>query len=155
MTEESTRPQRLIYPPVWLVIGLIVIFCLDQYFPLARFTGQAAMAIGSLAIVIGLLLLVLAGGLFKQADTEMIPFREVRALVTTGVYRYTRNPMYLGMALILLGVACTTGIASGLLVVPVFMAIIEFRYIRPEEQMLRGIFGEEFEVYCQKVRRWL
>ena len=79
----------------------------------------------------------------------------LRALVTTGVYAYTRNPMYLGMALILLGVACTTGIVSGLLVDPVFMAIIELRFIRPEEQMLRDIFGEEFDTYCARVRRWI
>lgn len=152
---DITRPERRIFPPVWLVIGLIVIFCLDQYFPLARFTGDAAMAFGSVAILIGLMLLVLAGGLFKQADTDMIPFRDVRALVTTGIYAYTRNPMYLGMALILLGVSCTTGIVSGLLVAPVFMAIIELRFIRPEEQMLRDIFGEEFDAYCGKVRRWI
>lgn len=147
--------KRLIYPPVWLVLGLITIFILDQYFPFARFTGNAAMGAGSGAIVVGLLLLVLAGGSFRQADTDMIPFRDVRALVTDGVYRFTRNPMYLGMALILLGVACTTGILSGLGVPLLFMAIIEVRFIRPEEALLREQFGEEFEVYCRRVRRWL
>lgn len=150
-----SRPKRIIYPPVWLVIGLILIFVLDQYLPIRRFTGELPQALGSIAIVVGLLLLVLAGGLFKKADTELIPFREVRALVTDGVYRFTRNPMYLGMALILLGTACTTGTLAGVLVVPVFMAIIEVRFIRPEEVMLQGIFGEEFDAYCSEVRRWL
>ena len=148
-------PRRLFYPPVWLVLGLIAIFVLDQYFPLARFTGNAAMAVGSAAIFAGLLLLVLAGGSFKQADTDMIPFRDVRALVTGGVYRFTRNPMYLGMALILLGTACTTGVASGLAVPVAFMIIIETRFIRPEEAMLRAQFGEDFDDYCRRVRRWL
>lgn len=152
---EYQRPKRIIFPPVWLVIGLVIIFVVDQYLPLQRFTSDLAQALGSVAIVAGLLLLVLAGGLFKKADTELIPFREVRALVTDGVYRFTRNPMYLGMALILLGTACTTGTVAGLLVVPVFMAIIEARFIRPEEAMLRSIFGEEFVAYCAKVRRWL
>ena len=152
---QGQRPRRIIYPPVWLVIGLIVIFVADQYLPLQRFTGAIPQALGSIAIVAGLLLLVLAGGLFKKADTELIPFREVRALVTDGVYRFTRNPMYLGMALILLGTACTTGTVAGLLVVPVFMVIIELRFVRPEEAMLRGIFGEEFDAYCARVRRWL
>ncbi len=147
--------KRIIYPPVWLVLGLIGIFILDQYLPVMRFTGNAAMAVGSIAIVAGLLLLVLAGGSFRKADTDMIPFRDVRALVTDGVYRFTRNPMYLGMALILLGTACTTGIASGLAVPLVFMAIIEFRYIRPEESLLREQFGEDFDAYCRRVRRWL
>ena len=155
MDEQNTRPRRIIYPPVWLVIGLIAIFCLDQYYPLVRFTGQAAMAVGSVLIVAGLLLLVLAGGLFKRAGTEMIPFRDVNTLITDGVYRHTRNPMYLGMALILLGTACTTGIVSGLLVTPVFMAIIEVRFIRPEEAMLRRLFGDDFDAYCARVRRWI
>lgn len=148
-------PKRIFYPPVWLVLGLITIFVLDQYFPLARFTGNAAMGFGSAAIVVGLLLLVLAGGSFKQADTDMIPFRDVRALVTDGVYRFTRNPMYLGMALILLGTACTTGVVSGLAVPLVFMVIIETRFIRPEELMLRAQFGDDFDAYCRRVRRWL
>ncbi len=152
---RSPRQRRVIYPPVWLVLGLIVIFVADQYFPLQRFTGVLPQAMGSIAIVVGLLLLVLAGGLFKKADTELIPFREVRALVTDGVYRYTRNPMYLGMALILLGTACTTGTLAGVMVVPVFMVIIELRFIRPEEAMLHAIFGAEFEAYCARVRRWI
>ncbi len=152
---EPQRPRRIIYPPVWLVIGLIIIFVVDQYYPIVRFTGTLAQVLGSAAIVAGLLLLVLAGGLFKQADTEMIPFREVRALVTDGVYRFTRNPMYLGMALILLGTACTTGTVAGLVVAPVFMGIIELRFIRPEEVMLRELFGEAFDAYCAKVRRWI
>ena len=113
------------------------------------------MGFGSAAIVAGLLLLVLAGGSFKQADTDMIPFRDVRALVTDGVYRFTRNPMYLGMALILLGTDCTTGVVSGLAVPLVFMFIIEMRFIRPEEVMLRAQFGDDFDAYCRKVRRWL
>ena len=157
MTEpdNAPRPKRKIYPPAWLVIGLIVIFICDRYVPVLRFTSLPFQIGGSLAIMIGLALLVFAGGLFKQADTDLIPFRDVRALVTTGVYRFTRNPMYLGMALILLGVACTTGTLGGLLVVPVFMVIIELRFIRPEEVMLHGLFGQEFEAYRARVRRWL
>ncbi len=155
MSDDAQRPRRIIYPPIWLVIGLVVIFLCDQYMPVFRFTGTIPQALGSLSIVAGLFLLVFAGGLFKKADTELVPFREVRALVTSGVYRFTRNPMYLGMSLVLLGVGCTTGTVGGVLVVPVFMAIIEVRFIRPEEAMLRGIFGDEFEAYCQRVRRWI
>ena len=108
-----------------------------------------------LCLLTGLALLVTASGLFKQAGTDLIPFRNVSALVTGGVYRITRNPMYLGMALVLLGTAVTVGAVSALVVPVVFAVIIEVRYIRPEEEMLRGIFPEEFPAYCQKVRRWL
>ena len=147
--------KRVIYPPMWLLIGIVVTFVLNEYFPGPRFTSLEGQLAGGVLIVIGLALLVIAGGLFQRAGTNLIPFREVTALVTTGVYRYSRNPMYLGMASVLLGLAITVGATTALLVPPVFMAIIEFRYIRPEEEMLRGVFPEEFPAYCQQVRRWL
>jgi len=75
--------------------------------------------------------------------------------VTSGVYRYTRNPMYLGMALVLLGCAVTVGAASALVVPVLFMVIIELRFIRPEEHMLQGLFPQEYPAYCTRVRRWI
>ncbi len=149
------KPRRIIYPPVWLVIGLVTIFALNEYLPLARFTGTLGWALGGAAIVLGLILLVHAGGMFKVAETDLIPFQNVTALVTTGVYRVTRNPMYLGMTLVLLGTAVTVGAFSALFVAPLFMGIIQLRFIRDEERMLRELFGEEFENYCRNVRRWL
>ncbi len=149
------KPKRIFYPPVWLVIGLVGIFALNEYLPLAHFSGGLPRALGSFTILIGLLLLVHAGGMFKAAETDMIPFKEVSALVTTGVYRVTRNPMYLGMVLVLFGTSITVGAYSALFVAPIFMAITEFRFIRPEEAMLRELFGEAFDNYCKLVRRWL
>jgi protein-S-isoprenylcysteine O-methyltransferase Ste14 len=150
-----SKPKRLVYPPVWLVIGLVVIFSLDEFLPLARFTGTFGWYLGGFAIVIGLILLVHAGGMFKAAETDLIPFQNVSTLVTTGVYRVTRNPMYLGMTLVLLGTAITVGAFSALFVAPLFMLIIQFRFIQPEEAMLRELFGEEFDQYCRNVRRWI
>jgi protein-S-isoprenylcysteine O-methyltransferase Ste14 len=150
-----SKPKRILYPPIWLVIGLVTIFALNEYAPLAQFQSTFATGLGSFTILIGLILLVHAGGMFKRAETDMIPFREVSALVTTGVYRVTRNPMYLGMALVLFGTSMTVGAFAGLFIAPLFMAIIEFRFIRPEEVMLRELFGEDFETYCKLVRRWI
>lgn len=155
--DDSTdhKPRRIIYPPIWLVIGLVTIFTLGKFFPIERFTSDTGFALGSAVIVVGLLLLVYAGGLFKQAETDLVPFKTVSALVTTGIYRYTRNPMYLGMALVLLGTSMTVGAYSGVLVAPLFMAIIEWRFIRPEEALLRHLFADEFDAYCERVRRWI
>ena len=147
--------KRIIFPPVWLVFGLIAIFSLNELYPLLRFTSLAAQIAGGVLIVVGLLLLVNASGLFVKAGTDLIPFRNVSSLVTTGVYRYTRNPMYLGMAAVLLGSAITVGAVSALAVPAIFAVIIELRFIRPEERMLRGLFPEEFPAYCERVRRWL
>ena len=147
--------QRSIYPPVWLLFGLVAVFSCSEFYPGPRFTSLVAQLGGSAIIVVGLLLLISANGLFTRAGTEVIPFREVKTLVTSGVYRYSRNPMYLGMVLVLLGCATTVGATTALLVPPVFMVIIEWRFIRPEEAMLRERFPEAYPAYCARVRRWL
>jgi protein-S-isoprenylcysteine O-methyltransferase Ste14 len=147
--------QRFIYPPVWLLFGLVAVFSCSEFYPGPRFISLAAQLAGSAIIVAGLLLLISANGLFTKAGTEVIPFREVKTLVTSGVYRYSRNPMYLGMVLVLLGCATTVGATTALLVPPVFMVIIEWRFIRPEEAMLRDLFPDAYAAYCARVRRWL
>ena len=147
--------RRVIYPPIWLLFGLVLTFLLNEFYPGPRFTSLEGQLGGGLLIVIGLVLLVVSNGLFTRAGTDVIPFRNVTALVTTGVYRYSRNPMYLGMAAVLLGCAITVGATTALPITPVFMAIIEWRFIRPEEVMLRGLFPQEYPAYCQRVRRWL
>ena len=83
------RTRRIIYPPVWLVIGVIAQFACNELFPVARFTSTAWQLVGGLVMVIGLALLIVAGGLFKRAETDLVPFRNVTALVTGGVYRFT------------------------------------------------------------------
>tara|TARA_R110002124_G_scaffold85371_3_gene221537 strand:+ start:3056 stop:3505 length:450 start_codon:yes stop_codon:yes gene_type:complete len=147
--------KRIIYPPIWLLFGLIAIFACNEYFPGPRFTSLTWQIVGGAVIVIGLVLLVTANGLFTRAGTGVIPFRNVSALVTGGIYRYTRNPMYLGMLAVLSGCAVTVGAATALLVPPLFAVIIEVRFIRPEENMLRGMFPQDYPAYCERVRRWL
>lgn len=147
--------RRKIYPPIWLVFGIVAVFVCNEFFPGVRFTGMASQMIGGVIIVMALLLLVNAGGLFAKAGTDLVPFKNVTTLVTEGVYRYTRNPMYLGMALVLLGTAITVGAATALAVPVIFMIIIELRFIRPEEEMLLGLFPDTFPAYCEKVRRWI
>ena len=147
--------KRVIYPPIWLVFGLIAIFACNEYFPGPRFTSLGWQLFGGVLIMLGLGLLVMANGLFTRAGTGVIPFRNVSALVTDGIYRYTRNPMYLGMVAVLLGCALTVGATFALLVPPVFAAIVAGRFILPEEAMLRDIFPEDYPAYCERVRRWL
>jgi protein-S-isoprenylcysteine O-methyltransferase Ste14 len=147
--------KRIIYPPIWLVLGLIAIFALNEFYPGPRFTSWLAQVAGSVFIVIGLLLLVFAGSLFKKAGTDFVPFRNVSALVTIGLYRYTRNPMYLGMVSVLLGCVITVGSSLALCVPVLFVVIIEARFIRPEESILRELFPKEYPAYCNRVRRWI
>ena len=147
--------HRVIYPPVWMVFGVVVIFAADEFLPGPRFAGAAAQFLGSALLVAGLAFLVLAGGLFSRADTGMVPFRDTRVLVTHGLYRYSRNPMYLALALVLLGVAVTVGSTVALLVPVAFLLIMDRRFIRAEERQLEALFGEEYRAYRRRVRRWL
>ena len=98
-----SQVRRIIYPPMWMAFGIIAVFACNEFWPVLRFTSLGSQVVGGVLIVISLTLLVIAGGLFKKADTDLIPFKNVTALVTDGVYRFTRNPMYLGMTLVQLG----------------------------------------------------
>lgn len=147
--------KRVIYPPIWLVFGIVAVFVCNEFFAGARFTGTASQLVGGVIILVALVLLINAGGLFTRAGTDLVPFKNVTTLVTNGVYQYSRNPMYLGMALVLLGTAITVGAATALLVPVLFMVIIQNRFIEPEEAMLNALFPETFPAYCEQVRRWL
>lgn len=155
MTDNPHRPKRIVIPPIWFALGLVAVFVLDRYLPLVSFSSSLALGIGVILILLGLGSAISAVGLFRKADTGIVPFSEATALVTSGAFRFSRNPMYLGMVFVLLGTALITGSVAGLLVAPVFVLIIQSRFILDEEQMLREVFGEEYEDYCQRVRRWL
>ena len=110
------------------------------------------------AIVILGLAVCLAGVLaFRQARTTVDPMRPDAAtsLVVRGIYRYTRNPMYLGFVLVLLGWALYLAKLSALLVLPCFAVYLTVFQIKPEEVALRERFGSDFDTYTALVRRWL
>jgi len=94
---------------------------------------------------------------FRKAKTTINPMtpEASSALVSGGVYRFTRNPMYLAMLLVLLGWACVVSNAAALVMLPVFVAYLNRFQIRPEEQALQARFGAGFESYRKRVRRWL
>ena len=94
---------------------------------------------------------------FWRAHTTINPYRPENAttLVTSGVYAWTRNPMYLGLSVLLLGWAINLGTLTPLVLAPLFIPFIRHVQIRPEEHALRARFGEDYARYCQRVNRWL
>lgn len=149
------KPRRIIYPPIWLLFGFAAMFTIDYFFPFTSRFAPVVRYAAAVPVLLGLAIIISAGSGFRKAGTDMVPFKNVNSLVTDGIYRFTRNPMYLGMAIILLGAAMLFANPATLLTVPVFMAIIQARFIIPEERMLSDLFGAEFETYCSRVRRWL
>jgi len=85
----------------------------------------------------------------------MHPDARPAALVTTGVFRISRNPMYLGLVLLVLGVAIMMNRAIPLLVAPALGALLHARFIRPEERRMADVFGTEYARYASRVRRWI
>lgn len=143
-------------PAVALLVGAAMWFAAD-FGPSLR----PAMAI---RIAVGVVIALCGGGValagereFKRAGTTVNPFRPQNAasLVTSGVYRFTRNPMYVGLLLVVLGWAAFLGSAPALLGPVAFVLYIGRFQIAPEERALAASFGAAYAAYTSRVRRWL
>ena len=110
---------------------------------------------GMVFVLGGILLVLWAVRLFGQAGTTIKPFQESSALVVGGPYRLTRNPMYVGMVGVLFGIGLLLGSLSPFIIIPLFVALIDVRFIRSEEAALERIFGARYGDYKAQVRRWL
>jgi len=91
----------------------------------------------------------------RKRRTTPIPHREPSALVTSGVFALSRNPIYLGDVFVLTGAVLWWGVWPALILVPIFMWVLTIRFIRPEEERLIRGFGEDYAVWSRKTRRWL
>lgn len=138
------------YPPVWLAGGIGLAYGQAMLLPLPRFPVSGGFLVG-----LGLGLMLLAVIEFSRARTTVVPHEMPSALVTTGVYRHSRNPIYLGDALVLTGLCLIWGAWPSLVLVPVFVAVMTHRFILPEEARLRSRFGPAFEAWAARVRRWV
>ncbi len=137
-------------PPVWLIACLVLAWAAPF-----RFTPGVLAIFGWIALAVGVMLMVFAVVEFARARTTIIPRKSPSALVTSGIFRWSRNPIYLADVLFLAGASLIWGSVVGLLIVPVFAAVIERRFILGEESKLSATYGEAFDEYALKVRRWL
>ena len=128
---------------------------LHLYLPVLALVPSPIDLAGLLPVAAGLGITLWAAGLFRAAGTPVMPFEPSTALVTGGIYRWTRNPMYLGMAIALLGLAVLLGTLGAFLPLPLFVWQIRRKFILPEEAFLEGLFGGRYLEYKARVRRWL
>jgi len=147
--------KRKIVPPIYLLLTLLVMAALHFGAPIARIIDPALSYSGVALIILGITITAIAARAFARAGTPIIPFEPSTALVAGGLYRVTRNPMYLGLVVILLGAGVLFGTVSPFLTIPVFVWIIQKMFIEAEERFLEGIFGAQYLAYKSKVRRWL
>ncbi|MBV8106573.1 MAG: isoprenylcysteine carboxylmethyltransferase family protein [Hyphomicrobiales bacterium] len=147
-------PKTLL-PPTYFLASLGLMAALALLLPVADVLPWAWRVLGLAPIAAGVWLNLAADRAFKARATTIKPFERSSALLTDGVFRISRNPMYLGMILILVGVAMLIGSLSPFFVVAGFTAIIEMRFIPLEERMLAETFGNAWTAYSARTRRWL
>jgi len=149
----SDRANVRIHPPVLMLIHLVAAFGLGWLFPIPlppwmKYPGWVVVLAG---------LVVAFGGLRQliSAHTSPDPHAPATSVVTTGVYRFTRNPIYFGFLCLVIGLPLLFGIPWGLVVAPVQVYLFNRLIIAREETYLAGKFGQEYLDYKSQVRRWL
>lgn len=154
MAAAQDASHKLV-PPVYFLVSLLLMAFFHHVVPLAQFIKAPYRYGGVVLMALSIGLILWAAFLFRRAGTNIRPFLPSTALVLAGPYRFTRNPMYLGMAGTLLGAAVYLGSLTPFIVIPAFMAVITERFILGEEAKLEAAFGREYLDFKAKVRRWL
>ncbi len=139
-------------PPVWLVLFALAGLALGRLIPIGLSPGLRGA--GLFLVVAGLALMLWAAATMRRARTTFMPGQHPDALVTHGPFRFSRNPIYLGDVVVLAGLMLALSAPLGLILLPGFAGLLQQRFIRPEEAMIAGDFGAEFETYKARVRRW-
>lgn len=140
-------------PDIYFFICLGGIFLLHYLFPTLIIPSYNWL--GIIFISAGILVVYLTNYILIRKKTSIKPFESPSLLVTSEPFRWSRNPIYLGMTLILLGASIYAGSLSSFIPVILFATIIDRLFIAPEERELKRLFGDEYLIYQKKVRRWI
>lgn len=153
--DDRAKTSGVIAPPP-LIFGVPLVggLLLDRWHPLPFLPAEWASRIG-IPIFLGFLVGFPAVLAFRRAATSPNPWRPSTALVTSGPYRFTRNPMYLGMLLLYLGGSCWGNSLWPIFFLPFVLGIMQFGVILREEAYLEAQFGDAYREYRARVRRWL
>ncbi len=142
-------------PPFWLVLFIAAAWVLGQAVATPRFLPVFFTGLGVLLVLGGFLLMLWSVLTMVRAKTTPVPRRDPSAIVTSGPFSFSRNPIYLGDAMILLGLILWWQAWIALILVPIFMLLIQGRFILDEEKRLASQFGDDFLRYCGNTRRWI
>jgi protein-S-isoprenylcysteine O-methyltransferase Ste14 len=145
------------FPPPLIYFGALLFgFAAERFVALRSFgiDWRLLFATGALLFVAGSAMIFSAAGLFRRLGTNAPPSRPTTKIATTGPYRWTRNPMYLAMAIIYAGLAIGFDGPLAFALLPLVLIIIQTQVIAREERYLEAKFGEEYQSYKARVRRW-
>ncbi len=149
--------MRLIdIPPVWLVGFALLAWVQARVLPLGlSLDGAVTDLLSGILIGGGIILAVMAVIEFRRHKTTVFPHETPSTMVQTGIYKRSRNPIYVGDVLILTGLILRFDAVLSLVLIPVFVWVLERRFIIPEEDRLRRTFRADFARYERKTRRWI
>ena len=144
-----------IIPPVYLFLSIAIMLLLHFLLPLKKVLFFPLNLLGLILIALGIIINLVADRSFKKHKTTVKPFEVSRAFITTGIFRVSRHPMYLGFVLIIFGIAELMGSLTPFIVVFVFAIFMDIVFIRFEEKKLEDTFGKAWHEYKKNVRRWI
>ena len=144
-----------INPPTLLCILISAGLAADRFLPLMRFDVPWLPWAGGALVVLGAGIAVAGKRLFRRVGTNVYTFEQPDLLVTEGIYRFSRNPMYLGMVLMAAGATLVSGTVSACILGAAFALAVRYWYIAYEEAEMHRRFGDRYEEYCRNVGRWL
>lgn len=144
-------------PPVQALIFGVLMWVVARQASGGQFQFELQLPVAILIAVAGVALVVPSILEFRRASTTIDPFHpeEASNLVDSGVFRFSRNPMYVSLLLVLIGWFIWLGSLYNLAVLALFVSYITVFQIKPEEAAMKSLFGEKFDQYCSKVRRWI
>ena len=144
-----------VLPPVWFLLSIMLMIGLHFWLPIKQLFFSPITYSGIIAIALGIIVLLFCAYLFRQKNTAIVPFQESSYLIKESIFNYSRNPIYLGMITVLVGLWLLLGSLTPVFIVPVFAWLIQELFIKEEEQMLEDKFGESYQKYKTTVRRWI
>jgi protein-S-isoprenylcysteine O-methyltransferase Ste14 len=153
--QPSTDSPGVRFPPPLLYAGAVIAgWLLDRRWPLP-IDGAWRTVLGWVFVAAWALLAASAIGLFRRKQTSMIPFRPAGTLVVSGPYAFSRNPMYVSLALLTIAFALFLNTWWTVLLLVPTLLIVQQLVIVPEERYLQRRFNAEYEAYTRRVRRWV
>ena len=152
MPEQNKKMK--IKPPHIALLLLMLSWLLDYFFPQFRFINGKFKYIGLIIFLAGLSITFYSFYLFKKNKTPIIPGTKPTFVVQSGPYKFTRNPMYIGVTFALLGISIYIGNLLSLISPLIFFILMNLIYIPFEEKLMENIFGKHYLDYKKKVRRW-
>jgi protein-S-isoprenylcysteine O-methyltransferase Ste14 len=156
MKEHTLDHAEVVAPPPLIYAGALLIgLLLHRAFPIAILPRSIARPVGVILIVINLVIGFPAFFTMRRAHTALNPAHPTTAIVRTGPFRYTRNPIYLSFAILYTGIAMLVNTLWPMLFLPFVLVLVNRGVIAREEQYLEQKFGEEYTQYKTQVRRWL